>query len=279
MVSIIGSRGFIGSALVPVLKRNFITVHLFNSESKYLDDNGLINENLINSETIVWCASRVNPISGQNNPKLISDEIELWRKFVELISKDCEKSHNIVFMSSGGCVYSGNKPPFREDSEAEGSNDYGIMKRDMEKILVNSGLQFKILRVANVYGPGQKTGKGQGVLAEWANRIKNNEPIEIFGDINSYRDYIHVQDLCSAIYNSLALEGTHILNIGSGVATSLSEIIHLFKKNSEIDFCVNELEARDVDRDSYWLDTTKAQKLLNWKPRIFLHEGIKEILK
>ena len=63
------------------------------------------------------------------------------------------------------------------------------------------------------------------------------------------------------------------------VATSLSEIIHLFKKNSEIDFCVNELEARDVDRDSYWLDTTKAQKLLNWKPRIFLHEGIKEILK
>lgn len=277
-VSIIGSKGFIGSSLVAFLQNDLNKVQLFESRNSYIGDFGQFKENILDSETIVWCASKVNPINAQLNSKLVLDEIELWRNFVEYIARNSTKSPDLIFMSTGGCIYSGDNPPFSEDAEAKGSNAYGKMKSEMEKILLNSGLRYKILRVANVYGLGQPFGRGQGVIAEWINRIKNSQPIEIFGDKESYRDYIHVNDLCLAIYNCLTIEGSYTLNIGSGKPTSLYEILQLLIQYSGINFDVNESEARNVDRNSYWLDTRYAQKLLNWKPTISLQDGIRDIL-
>lgn len=277
-VSIIGSNGFIGSSLVSFLQKENKKLQLFESESTYIDDFGQLKENIANSEIIVWCASKVNPISAQSNSELVEDEIEIWKNFVKYIARNSDKYPELIFLSTGGCIYSGENPPFSEDAEANGSNVYGKMKSDMEKILITSGLKYKILRVANVYGLGQPSGRGQGVIAEWINKIKNSEPIEIFGNEESYRDYIHVNDLCLAIYNCLTIEGSYTLNIGSGKPTSLYEILQLIRQYSGINFDVNESKARSVDRNSYWLDTSNAQKLLNWKPTISLQDGIRDIL-
>lgn len=277
-VSIIGSSGFIGSSVVSFLQNDFKKIHLFGSKSNYVDELGQVKENILNSEKIIWCASKVNPISAQLNSKIVSDEIDLWKNFLQKVARNSTKSPNLIFLSTGGCIYSGDNPPFAEDAEAKGSNIYGKMKSEMEKILLNSGLRYIILRVANVYGPGQPFGRGQGVIAEWINKIKNSEPIEIFGNEESYRDYIHVNDLCLAIYNCLTIEGSYTLNIGSGKPTSLYEILQLLKQYSGINFDIKKSEVRSVDRNSYWLDTSYAQNLLNWKPTISLQDGIRDIL-
>ena len=277
-VSIIGSNGFIGSSLVSFLQKENKKLQLFESESTYIDDFGQLKENIANSEIIVWCASKVNPISAQNNSELVKDEIEIWKNFVKYIARNSDKSPELIFMSTGGCIYSGENPPFREDAEANGSNIYGKMKSDMEKILITSGLKYKILRVANVYGPGQPSGRGQGVIAEWVNRIRNAEPIEIFGNLENSRDFLHVQDLNLAISQLIKISGNQILNIGSGKATKLNELLQIFnsKSNSKIEVAYS--DARTVDRSEYWLDISKMRQLTTWQPRINLKSGILEIL-
>lgn len=277
-VSIIGSNGFIGSSLVSFLQKENKKLQLFESESTYIDDFGQLKENIANSEIIVWCASKVNPISAQNNSELVEAEIEIWKNFVKYIARNSDKSPELIFMSTGGCIYSGENPPFSEDAEANGSNIYGKMKSDMEKILITSGLKYKILRVANVYGPGQPSGRGQGVIAEWVNRIRSGDPIEIFGNLENSRDFLHVQDLNLAISQLIKISGNQILNIGSGKATKLNELLQIFnsKSNSKIEVAYS--DARTVDRSDYWLDISKMRQLTNWQPRINLKSGILEIL-
>jgi len=277
-VSIIGSSGFIGSSLASFLQNDFKKLQLYESRSSYVDDFGQFKENIVNSEIIVWCASKVNPISAQNNSELVEDEIEIWKNFVKYIARNSDKSPELIFMSTGGCIYSGENPPFREDAEANGSNVYGKMKSDMEKILITSGLKYKILRVANVYGPGQPSGRGQGVIAEWVNRIRNVEPIEIFGNLENSRDFLHVQDLILAISELMKISGNQILNIGSGKATKLYELLQIFKSLSDSKFELKYSDARSNDRSDYWLEISRMQKLTNWQPKINLELGISEIL-
>jgi len=277
-VSIIGSKGFIGSSLVAFLQNDLNKVQLFESRNSYIDDFGQFKENILDSETIVWCASKVNPISAQNNSKLVEDEIDFWKNFIKFISGNSGKSPEIIFLSTGGCIYSGNNPPFGEDAEAKGSNTYGKMKSDMENILLDSGLRYKILRVANVYGLGQPSGRGQGVVAEWINRIKNSEPIEIFGNLENSRDFLHVQDLVLAISELIKISSNQILNIGSGKATKLYELLEIFKNLMGTEFKVIYSDARNTDRNDYWLEISKMKKLTKWQPKINLESGISEIL-
>ena len=211
---------------------------------------------------------------------MVNQECDQWDETVEKLQSSifCELRKKIVFLSSGGCVYDYSPDPIKEDFPAHGSNEYGRAKIKMENRLLDSNLNGIVLRVSNVYGQGQQTGRGQGVIAEWANSIKNRNPITVYGNIDASRDFIHISDLVSAITLSCGNEFQGILNVGSGISTTLQQILDSFSSAAGMDFLVDFAPSREIDKKSYVLDISKTKKLLGWSPLIGVNQGIQELV-
>ena len=278
-ISIVGAHGFIGHNLSKKLRELNYKLELFTTSNPIMIDDEL-SPSAVNSNIIVWCASKVNPISADQNPELAADELAYWQKFLEIISRSDTENLRIFFLSSAGCTYTGNAALFSELDSAEGTNLYGKHKLKMESELSQSEISSIILRVANVYGPNQPFGRGQGVIAEWVKSISRKEPITIYGDVNSFRDYLFIEDLLELI---VLLIGSNVenqkFNVGSGQATSLQELKDLFAELTQMEISSAEKITRSFDRQGYVLDISKVTQTVGWKPRYDLKEGLQLCLK
>ena len=278
-VAVIGSGGFIGSAVVKYLTLAQFEVSSFSSNQSLVIGKE-IHQNLRKTSTIIWCASRVNPITAETSPNLVELELAEWRNFLDIWQDQSSPNQTIIFLSSGGCTYSSNTLPFTESSEANGTNKYGILKLAMEKELISRQNRYLILRVANVYGPGQMHGRGQGVIAEWINSIKNDENLRVFGSLSSFRDYLFIEDLCEGIFHSLSLDAKNeIFNLGTGAPTSLETILDICIMYKPEKVKVQLEQGRITDRDGYYLDTKKFNNLTNWTPKFSIETGLLHTLK
>jgi UDP-glucose 4-epimerase len=269
---LIGAKGFVGQALLRssgVRNHNYLEFDTRDPANDF--------EPIENSQAIVWCASRTNPLLASSNPHLGELELYEWEKFlVDLQGRSYYGK--VIFLSSGGCVYSQGEPPYREIDLSEGINDYGRLKLKMEKLLSSSSLDFRILRVSNLYGPGQLPGRGQGVIAEWKYQIETEKKIHVIGSIRNERDFLHVDDLVSAVEALIVREsGPGIFNVGSSRAVSISKLIEVFRKYSVTDFQINETPARSFDRSSYYLNIDKFQGTFSWLPLIDIDSGVKKL--
>lgn len=138
----------------------------------------------------------------------------------------------VVYFSSGGTVYGPQTrmTPILETAPTDPICSYGIQKLLNEKILqlytANYGLDSLIIRLANPYGPYQNPNGRQGAVASFTWRILQNQPITIFGDGENVRDYIDVRDAVRMVLQILECPGADgIYNVGSGVGTSLNQIV------------------------------------------------------
>lgn len=278
-ISIVGAHGFIGHNLSKKLRALNYKLELFTTSNPIMIDDEL-SPSAVNSNVIVWCASKVNPISADQNPELAADELAYWQKFLEIISRSDTENLRIFFLSSARCTYTGNAALFSESDSAEGTNLYGKHKLKMESELSQSEISSIILRVANVYGPNQPFGRGQGVIAEWVKSISRKEAITIYGDVNSFRDYLFIEDLLELI---VLLIGSNVdnqkFNVGSGQATSLQELKDLFAELTQMEISSTENITRSFDRQGYVLDISKVTQAVDWKPRYDLKEGLQLCLK
>ena len=278
-ISIVGANGFIGNNLSKKLCALNYKLELFTTSNPIIVDDEL-SPSAINSNVIVWCASKVNPISADQNPELATEELAYWKKFLKVISRSDTENLRIFFLSSAGCTYTGNAALFSELDNADGTNLYGKHKLKMESVLSQSKISSIILRVANVYGPNQPFGRGQGVIAEWVKSISRNEPITIYGDVHSFRDYLFIEDLSELIVSLIDSNvDNQKFNVGSGQATSLQELKDLFAEITKIEISSNENITRSFDRQGYVLDISKVSQMVGWKPKYNLKEGLQLCLK
>lgn len=273
-VAIVGANGFIGRALTCYLEDAGIKVVPFFSSQPIVTETRL-NENLQGVSAVIWCASRVNPISAESRSDLVEIEFSEWQTFLNAWQKESSENMRILYLSSGGCTYTEEKSPFQELSEANGINAYGRLKVRMEREILSTKHPFTILRVSNVYGPGQPHGRGQGVIAEWLHAIKNRNNFCVYGSLESFRDYLYIDDLCEGILRTLNLKsGQHTLNLGSGIPTKLKEILDIFTTIKSNDTKIKLLEGRPTDRSGYYLDISKLEALTGWKPLFTIQSGI-----
>jgi UDP-glucose 4-epimerase len=278
-IAIVGAAGFIGRNLTLYLKRKGLSLNLFYRSDPIIE-NGNLRSDFANADVIIWCASQVTPLSAELYPDLVQTEIESWKELLRIL-KLCGKSDvKLIYLSSAGCTYTSDKTPYSEDHSASGTNEYGLLKLKIEKLLIESDINYLILRIANVYGPNQPTGRGQGVIAEWINSINCKEPIKIFGDLDSFRDYVYIGDLIEVIRLCIDLNITNqIINIGSGQRTTLRDLLEVISSVTKQKVEYLELGSRKVDRTGYVLNIDKIQKLTGWSPHFTLKNGIKLCLK
>ncbi len=274
-----GSGGFIGSSLCSHLRKEHNQVMEIGSHTPLLKNQDLA-ESIHELDALIWAASRVNPITAETRPDLLDIELVEWRAFLHAWHKHFGATRPIYFLSSGGCVYSSSKMPLNELSEARGINKYGELKVQMEIELASSGIPGTILRISNVYGQNQPHGRGQGVVAEWKKALQSGENIKVFGSTESFRDYVYIDDVVSAVTKVLSLEAKpRVFNVGSGVATTLSEILEVVESlkspNTEIQF----FEGRKTDRLGYYLDISALKMAIHWEPETTIEVGLARIFR
>lgn len=164
---------------------------------------------------------------------------------------------------------------------------YGFSKKAQQDMAFIIGKLYKIptvvLRGFNVYGPRQSLSNPYtGVTAIFISRLKNKREAVIFEDGLQTRDFVSVHDVVDAFILSLEKDEANyqMFNIGSGKGTTILEIgetlAKLLDKNGLIR--VNK-KYRKNDIRHCFADITKTEKLLGWKPKVTLEEGLKELIE
>lgn len=146
-----------------------------------------------------------------------------------------QKTGKIIFSSTGGALYGEVEKPAGEDCEKNPKAPYGISKLASEfyiKFFSESfGTDYTILRYANVYGPRQSVKGEAGVVAIFANNMKQNKESVLFGFGEMYRDYVFVKDVAEANILSLRMGERETYNVGTGMKTSVREIFELLRES------------------------------------------------
>jgi len=162
---------------------------------------------------------------------------------------------------------------------------YGACKVLLEGLLRSFhqmyGQQSVALRYFNVYGERMDTfGKYTEVLVRWMERIAQNQPPIIQGDGNQTLDFIHVRDVARA--NVAALQTDHgqgVFNVGSGVETSLNELVRLVLKSMDSSLQPHYEPARGVSAvNRRCADTHRSANLLQFQSRVGLEQGIAHLV-
>jgi UDP-glucose 4-epimerase len=186
----------------------------------------------------------------------------------------------IVFVSSGGTIYGApEQVPTPETAPNEPITAYGIGKLAIEKYLAIYerlySLQYRILRVANPFGPFQVPVKNQGIISALISRAIHDEAIEIWGDGSVVRDYIFVDDVVEALEKAMTDQSDmRIFNIGSGYGRSLMEVIKSLEALLNAKFKIDWKGGRTIDVPVSVLAVERAKAVLGWAPSTPFEAGL-----
>lgn len=249
---VMGSGGLLGSALCCALRHNGTEIFspaerfCWSSESELAAQLAAAVKAFsacIGTEErweIYWAAG-VGTMSS-SEPALAHETRVLSRllRLVESEPRLMAKTGALAFASSAGAIYAGSRDDIiSENTPPAPTTAYAREKLRQEDLvrafaLANRGMAALLARISTLYGPGQATGKQQGLLAHIARCILRNQPIQIYVPFDTVRDYIAADDVAAAMVDVLrkTSEEPGVLTkiIAAEQPTTIAEIISIFKR-------------------------------------------------
>jgi len=278
-LTVLGGKGFVGSEYV----NQYYDAAIGNIAS--VNDKYDYN---IYSPDVLYFISTVHNYNVYTNPVLdintnlrtLIGVLDNWKR---------RNEHGVFNFISSWFVYGEQDCPHgvREDAYCNPKGFYSITKRCAEQLLVSYcdtfGLKYRILRLGNIIGPGDHKASAQkNALQFLANKLKANEPIQIYGDGHFYRDYIHKTDCARAI--DLVLnkgEENSIYNIGNGKTWDFLTIISFLQQQTSSTSDIQFIEAKEfhkkVQISSFYMNVDRL-KNLGFVPQYLYGELFKSLL-
>jgi UDP-glucose 4-epimerase len=295
-VAILGANGFIGRHLTKALMQNTqLKISLFGrSASSDLKDRLPYHQLDLNShhqiekyfkdtEIVFYLASDSIPSSSWNDPKFEVEKNLL--PFINFLNNGAQhKLKKVVFVSSAGTIYGPSKEKLTEESDKKPFSPYGITKLAMENYLnyfeARHGIKHDIFRVSNVYGIGQDTSKGLGIINTFLEKIISEHAVTIYGNGENIRNYISVCDVAKLLSLSVnSNENSNIFNLASDDNISINDLVKVIKSIVKEDFTINYKETRQSDNPAISLDNSKLKSVYKDFKFIALGEGIDQTYK
>src|SRR3989344_4850215 len=291
-----GGAGFIGSHLVDALLREGHRVALVDNLST--GKSGNVNPKAVFYQADILEAS-IGEIFQKEKPELVfhyaaqidvrksvSDPMESAKTNILgslNILENCKNSgvKKIVFASSGGAIYGeADVVPTPEDYPARPVSPYGIEKLVFEHYLdfykKEYGLDYLILRFANVYGPRQNSKGEAGVISIFFDKMINTKEAFINGDGKQTRDFVFVSDVIKANMLGIQDNVSGVFNIGTGVQTDINDIFRKLKALFGLEIKGLHAPQKPGEQKKSCLDIAKAGRNLGWQPEYDLSKGLKE---
>jgi UDP-glucose 4-epimerase len=249
-ILVTGGAGFIGSHLVDKLiklnnkvvvvddlsfgKQENINKKAIFYKLDICDKEGLTNVFEKEKPTIVFHLAAQASVGGSVKNPTKDAQINILGS-INLL--DCCVKYSVKkIIYSGSCAIYGNpiKLPIQENHPFQPLSQYAISKKAIEDyIQVYSklyGLNYTILRYANVYGPRQNSSMEGGVIAIFIEKVLKDLPITINGDGTQTRDFIYVKEVIDVNLWAIKKGDMHIFNVGTGIKTQLNELIKELSK-------------------------------------------------
>lgn len=174
--------------------------------------------------------------------------------------------------------------PTDERSKIHPNSIYGLTKHNQEQsvlIACNAlGIDAVAFRYQNVYGPGQSLKNPYtGILSIFSTAILNGNPINIFEDGEESRDFVYIDDVINATILGIESDAAsgHALNVGSGVATSVSKVAQTLVKAYKREVPVSVTgQYRIGDIRHNYADLAQVKSVLGFKPKVTFDKGIRQ---
>jgi nucleoside-diphosphate-sugar epimerase len=275
MISVFGATGFIGNRFCSLYADDVIPIPR-DSKSPQTED-------------VLYFISTIHNYNIFTDPHLdIDTNLTLLVEVLENCRKNNPEGTVFNFISSW-FVYG--KTPHLPVSERDACNPkgfYSITKRAAEQLLISYcetyNMKYRILRLANVYGTGDnKVSKKKNALQYMIDEVANNRDINLYDGGVHVRDFIYVDDVCSAL--KLCVEKApinQIINIGTGVPTSIGEAMGYVREELGSTAKFNHVEPPHfhnvVQVKNMYLDVTKL-KDLNFVPQYDIKRGLDKLLE
>ena len=298
-ITILGAAGFIGTNLaIALAKDNHVTVvdqHMdYFSAMKDLKLNVIYrkadftasfdyDELLENTDVLYHLISTTAPSTSNKN---IAEELTANVVVTSEILEACVRKRvkKVIFISSGGTVYGKDIVcPVGEETTANPISTYGIQKLTIEKLLYLYNylynLDYRIIRLANPYGPYQRPNGVLGVVTTFPYKALKNEEIVVYGDGTVVRDFIYIDDAVRGILNIVQYSGEYkLFNLGQGKGTSVNQVIHTIEKVLGKKLPVKYLSGRKVDVPVNYLDINRYESACGNLNPMSLEAGISKTL-
>ena len=302
-VFVTGGAGFIGSVLVKSLleKENQVTIFddfSNSSEKKILPliekgaklvkgdirDVELLKKSIVNCDIVVHLAAKIDVEKSIKNPEItnevnVTGTVNVLRACVE------NKIKNVIALSSAAVFGNPTNLPLTEESKTNPSSPYGASKLAMEHYMHDFSHSYEInsliLRVFNVYGPGQSDAYA-GVISKFLYNISQNKPLVIFGDGSNTRDFVSVNDVIAVINNSIDnIEGKkgNSYNIASGKHISIKELAELMISISgkKLEIKYEPAKKGEIAHSQTLIELAKQD--LGFLPSVELKDGLKKLFE
>jgi len=306
-IMITGGAGFIGSYLAErIAKENpnkiVILDNLFLGKEENLDTTKSLFPNLIflkinctNYESmrtiiigekidIVFNLATIPLPTSLIKPKWSSDvNILMVTTMCELLREGFYKT--LIHYSSSEAYGSAHFIPMHEDHPINPETPYAASKVSGDYIIMSYintfGIDASIIRPFNNYGPRQNKGEYAAIIPIVINKIIKGEPIIIYGDGEQTRDFIFVKDTVDATIRIYEEEKTRgkIINIASGVETSMNNLIHKIISLMKSDIEILHGKSRPGDVRRHCADVSLAQNLIGFKPKILSDKNLEETIE
>lgn len=190
----------------------------------------------------------------------------------------------VVFAASGGTLYGAPEEiPTPESAPRRPLSPYGVSKKAAVDYLYAyrelHGVDFCALALANVYGPRQDPHGEAGVVAIFAGNMLSGRRCTIYGDGSQTRDFVFVDDVVDAFVRASERAGGMVVNVGTGVETSVGALYTAMAQVAKIDAEPRYMAARPGELRRSALDASNAAIHLGWKSWTTLEEGVAAVMR
>ncbi len=291
-VVVAGGGGFIGTNLIRALLAQGANVVGYGRLPRFpaaikdakwvqgdLENTIAINAVLQDVDVVYYLAGNASPMDAERS---ISDHVQTNVLGAVRFFEQCvqNKVSKVISVSSGGMVYGPNAElPSQEASTTNPSNSYALAKVAIEQYLSlfdkRGDIQGFSLRVANPYGPYQLPRSGQGLIATVLDRLLSDKPVDIYGDGETIRDFVHISDVVEAMLQTGSYRGSQrVFNVGSGQGRSVNEVLESIETVLGRKIQITRHKARKIDISASILDGTRAKVELGWESKIKFEDGL-----
>ena len=290
-VLVTGASGFVGSHLVDALMdtgarivglvRDYSDDHMPRGAITVRGDlsSAALIERTISDYSceIVYhlAAQAIVGVSKRNPVETFESNIRGTWNLLEACRRQSKHIRRVVVASSDK-AYGDARPPYREDMAMMGKGPYDVSKSCCDLLaqsyLESYSLPVTVVRCGNIYGPGDPN--FNRIIPGTIKAVKNGERPVIRTDGKLMRDYIYISDVVEAYLRCSEADVDGAFNFGTGKRRKVSEVVSTILEvmGSELKPVV--LGEKTGEIQDQWLSSSKARKVLNWRPNVDFRKGI-----